>query len=204
IGVILANEVLDAMPVHVFHYRDHHLFEVFVAENNGQLINEEYPATAALIGAVAQLPIEDAAKIDYLSEINLQLPGWMQSLSASLRAGYMIFIDYGFDAHTYYHPHRSTGTLMCHYQHRAHNDVFFYPGLQDITAHVDFTAVAQAGLACGLEVEYFANQARFLLENGLLERASTPSFTQAQQINTLTAPHEMGELFKVMVLKKSL
>jgi len=202
IGVIVANEVLDALPVHLFHYQDHALYEVGVTENSGQLSFTEYPASAALCDAVAQLPLEDVAKIDYLSEINLQLPAFIHSLNDALKQGAMVFIDYGFDAHTYYHPHRTQGTLMCHYQHRAHGDVFFYPGLQDITAHVDFTALAQAGLACDLEVEYFSNQARFLLENGLLDFANNPSYSQSQQINTLTAPHEMGELFKVMVLTK--
>lgn len=200
IGIILANEVLDAMPVNLFHYKNNELFETGVSLENNDFIYQDKnpdPEFKKIIGA---LPIED--KIDYLSEINLMLPAFLNSLSGALKQGLIIFIDYGFDEQTYYHPHRSQGTLMCHHRHHAHPDPFFYPGLQDITAHVDFTALARAGIAAGLEVEYFASQARFLLENGLIDLAKIPDYQTSQQINTLTAPHEMGELFKVMALTK--
>jgi SAM-dependent MidA family methyltransferase len=200
IGIILANEVLDAMPVHLFNVKNNELYETGVSVENNNFIYKNKIPDDNFKKIIESLPIDN--KIDYLSEINLQLPGFLNSLSATLQKGLIVFIDYGFDENTFYHPHRNQGTLMCHYRHHAHPDPFFYPGLQDITAHVDFTALANAGIAAGLEVEYFANQARFLLENGLIDLAKTPDFALSQQINTLTAPHEMGELFKVMVLCK--
>jgi isopentenyl-diphosphate delta-isomerase type 1 len=200
IGIILANEVLDAMPVHLFHYKDNEIFETGVTLEKNNFTFKDKIADAKLQEQVNSLPIEN--KMDYLSEINLNLSGFLNSLSAALQEGLIVFIDYGFDEHTYYHPHRLQGTLMCHYRHHSHTDPFFYPGLQDITAHVDFTALANAGIAAGLEVEYFANQAMFLLENGLIELANTPDMASAQQINTLSSPAEMGELFKIMALSK--
>ncbi len=199
-GIILANEVLDAMPVHLFHYKNNELFETGVSLENNYFIYKNKIANPEFEEIIETLPIDN--KIDYLSEINLQLPGFLNSLSDALKTGLIIFIDYGFDENTYYHPHRNQGTLMCHYRHYAHTEPFFYPGLQDITAHVDFTALARAALAAGLEVEYFANQAQFLLESGLADIVRTPDFTTAQQITTLTAPQEMGELFKVIALIK--
>ncbi|MFA6036490.1 MAG: SAM-dependent methyltransferase [Legionellales bacterium] len=199
-GIILANEVVDAMPVNLFHYKNSELFETGVSFENQHFIYSDKKPDAEFKKLIETLPIDD--KTDYLSEINLMLPGFLNSLSATLKKGLIVFIDYGFDEQTFYHPHRSQGTLMCHHRHHAHPDPFFYPGLQDITAHVDFTALARAGLAAGLEVEYFASQARFLLENGLIDLAKTPDYQTSQQINTLTAPQEMGELFKVMALKK--
>lgn len=200
-GIILANEVLDAMPVHLFQYQHNDLYEVGVSIENQHFVYHKKTADNILEKAVADLPLEN--KTDYLSEINLQLPAFLNSLSAMLTQGLMVFIDYGFDENTYYHESRAHGTLMCHYRHHSHTDPFFYPGLQDITAHVDFSALAKAGQHCGLEVEIFANQAQFLLDNGLIELITSPDLTTSQQINTLTAPHEMGELFKVMVLKKA-
>jgi SAM-dependent MidA family methyltransferase len=200
-GIILANEVLDAMPVNLFHYQHNQLFEVGVGVNPNQFVYDEKPADDALLHAVTALSLNNTD--NYLSEINLQLPAFLTSLSYCLQKGFIVFIDYGFTEETYYHPQRSEGTLMCHYRHYAHTNPFLYPGLQDITAHVDFTALAKAAEANGLEVDYFANQARFLLENGLLELATAPDLATAQQINTLTAPHEMGELFKVMVLRSN-
>lgn len=201
-GIILANEVLDAIPVHLFHYKNNELFETGVSLEKDHFIYNDKIPDLEFKKIINTLPIED--KADYLSEINLQLPGFLNSLSDTLTQGLIIFIDYGFDENTYYHPHRHQGTLMCHYRHYAHPDPFFYPGLQDITTHVDFSRLAAAGIEAGLEVDYFANQARFLLENGLIDLVSMPDYTQAQQINTLTAPHEMGELFKVMIFNKGL
>ncbi len=202
VGIILANEVLDAMPVHLFHYNNNELFEAGVSVEQQHFILKDKHADTAFKEQVDILPIEN--KTDYLSEININLNGFLNGLSNALQQGLIVFIDYGFDDNTYYHPHRTEGTLMCHYRHHSHTDPFLYPGLQDITAHVDFTALAKAGIAAGFEVEYFANQARFLLENGLIELAHTPDMAMSQQINTLTSPAEMGELFKVMVFRKNI
>ncbi|WP_455367107.1 SAM-dependent methyltransferase, partial [Kaarinaea lacus] len=120
----------------------------------------------------------------------------------------MLIIDYGFPRAEYYHPQRAQGTLMCHYRHRSHDDPFVYPGLQDITAHVDFTAAAEAADAAGLRVAGYNSQAMFLLANGLETMlqsidVNNPEFLRlARQVKTLTMPGEMGELFKVMALSK--
>jgi len=156
--------------------------------------------------------LERAAKdlpMGYQSEINLAANAWVQSIAETLESGVVLLLDYGFPRHEYYHPERSAGTLMCHYRHRAHDDPFVYPGLQDITAHVDFTAIAEAAQASGLNVSGYTSQAYFLLSNGLTEIAEANAGNErdqllyAQQIRTLTMPGEMGELFKVMALTKN-
>jgi len=145
----------------------------------------------------------------YTSEFHLTLNAWIASLSACLELGVMLFIDYGFPSNEYYHPSRTMGTLMCHYRHHAHADPLQYIGLQDITAHVDFTALAIAGINNELELAGFTHQGAFLINNGitsLAEAAKTDvqRFAFSQQIQKLTHPHEMGELFKVMALSKGL
>jgi len=149
--------------------------------------------------------------IGYVSEINLALPAFLQSVADSLAAGMVLLIDYGFPSHEYYHPQRDQGTLMCHYRHQAHSDPLILIGLQDITAHVNFTAVADAAFAAGLEVSGYANQANFLMACGLPEMllALNPDDTKSyllktQQAKTLIMPSEMGELFKVMALTRHL
>lgn len=147
---------------------------------------------------------------EYVSELSLAVPAWMHSLAPVLAAGIVLLIDYGFPRHEYYHPQRSQGTLICHYRHRAHADALLWPGLQDITAHVDFTAVAEAAVAAGLQVAGFTSQAAFLLAAGLpalveAEADATPARRAqlGQQLNLLVSPAEMGELFKVMALRKA-
>ena len=146
----------------------------------------------------------------YESEINLAAADWVHSLAAMLDTGAALLIDYGFPRHEYYHPERHNGTLMCHYRHRAHSDPLILPGLQDITAHVDFTAVADAAQAAGLHVAGFTSQANFLIATGLLEMAAMSEGDQkaqmeaAAQVKRLTMPGEMGELFKVMALSRNL
>jgi SAM-dependent MidA family methyltransferase len=147
----------------------------------------------------------------YVSEINLATRGWMHSLAAIIEQGMILLIDYGFPRHEYYHAERYQGTLMCHYRHRAHDDPLILPGLQDITAHVDFTAVAETAVASDLAVAGYTTQAHFLLAAGLpqlLEQAMGEELSQQitlnQQVKKLTLPHEMGELFKVIALTKGL
>jgi SAM-dependent MidA family methyltransferase len=158
--------------------------------------------------ALAVLPPGD---YDYLTEIGLPAEGLVRTIAASLEAGVALFIDYGFSQNEFYHPQRSMGTLRCHYRHRFHGDPFFMPGLQDITAHVDFTAMARAAEQGGAEVEGFTTQAYFLISCGLavLVSAGDPTATLSKlkatsAVHRLISPSEMGELFKVMGITKGM
>jgi SAM-dependent MidA family methyltransferase len=148
---------------------------------------------------------------NYCSEINMQLKPWLASLSDSLTEGAVLLIDYGFPQHEYYLPERDTGTLMCHYRHRAHTDPLILTGLQDITAHVDFTAVAKFAAAAGFTVAGYTTQMHFLTNCGLLNMAeeamkkthtASEQYAISQAIKKLLLPSEMGELFKAMLLVK--
>lgn len=211
-GVIVANEVLDALPVQVFAYEDHELYERKVAwgEHGFEWRNE--PADdPAFITAVETLPLTQEDKQHYVSEVNVNLPVFVRSLLNVLKQGQLVFIDYGFLQEQYYMSARNMGTLMCHYRHHAHSDPFLYPGLQDITAHVDFSVVGNTALNAGYEAELYT-QAEYLLSNGLFEAMeaalnATPevektkqTLTLSKQVQKLIEPHEMGELFKVMVI----
>ena len=148
---------------------------------------------------------------DYLSEISLAVRGLVSSLCARLQQGILLFIDYGFGTGEYYHPQRTQGTLMCHYRHHAHDDPFFLTGLQDITAHVDFTAVAESAIASGAHLLGYTSQAHFLINCGITDllAQSDPEnlrdyLPQSSQLQKLTSPAEMGELFKVIALGKGM
>lgn len=207
-GVILANEVLDAMPVHKFCMNETvNEFHVVTEKNNfaWQLI----PATNhELITHVEKLAIDFPP--GYISEINLNLLNWINSLSAVLTRGLILLVDYGFPRHEYYHPDRNNGTLMCHYRHYAHDAPLLWPGLQDITAHVDFTAVAEAADNTNLNVAGYTAQAYFLLNCDIMKLAQAQMTDDinhakvAQQIKKLTYPAEMGELFKAIALTRNL
>jgi len=209
-GLIVANEVLDAMPVQCFTVdATGQLWERQVTRQESGYAWCQAPANSALQQAVAHLAPELPAP--YHSEWNPALAAWIQALSDSLAAGLVLLIDYGFPRREYYHPQRDQGTLMCHYRHHAHGDPFWYPGLQDLTAHVDFTAVAEAAVAAGLQVAGYTTQAYFLLDTGLQERLShsdpedyASHLQFSQQVQKLIMPHEMGELFKVMGLSRHL
>lgn len=209
-GIILANEVIDALPCHLFKIGENNkVLEGYVNVEDSPSMLFEPPKTPGLEEAIAALQqrLDRKLEIGYTSEIHLSLPAWIKSLSACLNQGAMLFIDYGFPSHEYYHPSRHMGTLMCHYRHQAHADPLQHIGLQDITTHVDFTALAMASVQNGLEVAGFTHQGAFLINNGittLAENAAndTQRFTFSQQIQKLTHPHEMGELFKVMALSK--
>lgn len=202
-GVILANEVLDALPVHLLHWTAEDVLERGVVWAEAGFIWADRPvASPPLVEAVAQLPVT----APYVSEINLAAPALIASLGACLEQGLMLFADYGFNRTEYYHPQRRQGTLKVHYRHHSLDDPFFLPGLADITAHVDFTAMAEAAGAAGLDLLGYASQGRFLLHAGLLElmAAMTPGspdyLRAAQAVQKLVQPHEMGELFKVMAM----
>ena len=206
-GVMLANEVVDAMPVHAVAWRGDGIFERGVCANEGQLAWSLRPAEGAVLAAARTLAIEPPTSGAYESEIGLIAPTWIRLLARALERGAILVADYGFPAHEYYHPQRSTGTLACHYRHRVHGDPFYLPGLQDITAHVDFSALARAAGAGGLDVLGYANQAQFLINCGITEllEKEDPADTKrylplVSAVQTLLAPSEMGELFKFLAL----
>lgn len=190
-GVILGNEVLDAMPVELFSLVDNQRVTRYVQWQDNQFCFDPAPS-------------------DYTSEYNPALPAWLASLADSLAAGAIVLIDYGYEAADYYHPDRAQGTLICHYQHRVHDNPLVYVGLQDITASVDFTAVAEAGVEAGLELAGYTTQAAFLASCGLedlfvqaLNNAPERQYALAQQVRTLCLPSEMGERFKVIGFTKA-
>ncbi len=212
IGVVLANEVLDAMPVHRFRVHGDECLETYVVwfDNEFQFV-DDVCSEEELHVAIRSATEPVASSQNYVSEINLSIRSWMASLYTSIEKGAVILIDYGFPAHEYYHPERSEGTLMCHYRHRAHENPLILPGLQDITAHVDFTAVAHAGVDAGFSLFGFTSQAYFLMGSGLDEMMAELDFEDTkrylnatQQIKKLTLPHEMGELFKVVGFSKNI
>ncbi len=212
VGVVLANEVLDAMPVHRFRIRDDQCFETYVVwSDEGFQFIDHGVSEEKLHIAIKEAMKFTAPCSNYLSEINLSVGSWMASLAAMLEKGSVILIDYGFPAHEYYHPERAEGTLMCHYRHRAHDNPLIFVGLQDITAHVDFTAIAHAGVDAGFSLTGFTNQAYFLIGSGLddmmaeLDPDNIKDYLEtAQQVKKLTLPHEMGELFKVIAFSKNI
>jgi SAM-dependent MidA family methyltransferase len=202
-GVMLANEVLDAMPVHALAWRREGIHERGVAEVGGTLAWAERPAAGEVLAAARALQVSPT----YESELGLVARAWMKLVAPRLARGALLVVDYGFPEREYYHPQRSTGTLMCHYRHRAHGDPFFQPGLQDVTAHLDFTALARAAREAGLEVLGYANQAQFLVNCGIvevLEREDPEDAARyaprAAEANLLLSPAEMGEIFKVLAV----
>ena len=202
-GVVLGNEVLDAMPVEVFRTTENGIEQAGVAVEDSTFEWSFRPATAALESLVAPLKLAPG----YQSEIALAAPAFIASLATLMEKAAAIFIDYGFPRHEYYHPQRSNGTLMCHYRHRAHDAPFFLPGLQDITAHVDFSATAAAAANNGLEVLGYATQAQFLINCGITDVLGeidpsdvVPYLAQANAAQKLLSPAEMGELFKVIAV----
>ncbi|MGB5735541.1 MAG: SAM-dependent methyltransferase [Thiohalocapsa sp.] len=218
-GVVLANEVLDAMPVQRFCIGEAGAVrEVFVEiDGDGFAARRRSPLSPGLIGAVeliqGQIGVTTGVQggpwqPGYCSEINLRLGPWVRAVADSLSAGLALLIDYGYPRAEYYLPERTGGTLMCHHRHQAHADPFVRIGLQDITAHVDFTALAEAGAECGLALAGYTTQANFLLGCGLdhlmAEAADDPAarLDLAAGVKQLLLPSAMGERFQVMALSK--
>jgi SAM-dependent MidA family methyltransferase len=203
-GVVVANEVLDALPVHLVAWDREIRERGVVCAGDGFAFQDRPLASEALLAAARRIDMPAG----YLSEIALAAPALVGELARSLRAGVLLFIDYGFGASEYYHPQRVHGTLMCHYRHRAHDDPFFLPGLQDITAHVDFSALVRAGSAAGLALAGYTTQAHFLVNLGitdLLARSAANELEYAKraaEAQRLLSPAEMGELFKVIALSR--
>lgn len=245
-GVVIGNELLDAMPVRVFEIDSGALLEVGVAmDEDGSFAWSTLAADTTLTEAVQEtlgdLPNEllnkslneslsessreriDAGSLSsgrYRSEIGLQGRAWVETVGRALHRGAMLLIDYGFAAREYYHPQRDQGTLVAHFRHRVHTDLFHLPGLQDVTAHVDFSAIARAGGAAGLDLLGYTSQSRWLINCGLLDRlAALTSAAQAGEqgaaatieaartvgaAQTLLSEAEMGELFKVIAFGRGL
>ncbi len=212
-GIIIANEVLDAMPVQRFRIGDEWIEEEFITYNNqGEFTTLYKPAdTPGLIQRIDEINNLQPLPVGYLSEVNQRATSWIRALAASLQQGAVFLIDYGYPQRELYLPERSTGTLMCHFQHRAHDDPFKLVGLQDITAYVDFSAIADTAHEAGLRVDGFATQAHFLMSCGLEQilAKSDPDdlinhLELMQGVKKLTLPSEMGERFKVLGLSRDL
>jgi len=207
-GAVIMNEVLDAVPPSIVvraggQWRE----QGVVLRDDGTLTQASRPLIDTGLRALASARFPAG---DYTSEINPAAEALVEDMGRRLAAGAMLVIDYGFPRAEYYHPQRADGTLMAHYRHLAHGDPLRWPGLTDLTAHVDFTAIAEAGERAGLTVAGFATQAAFLLAAGLLDRLaavgppdSSAYLREAAMVQTLTSSAEMGELFKVLALARS-
>ncbi|WP_295005239.1 SAM-dependent methyltransferase [uncultured Dechloromonas sp.] len=210
-GVVLANELLDAMPAHVVAWREDGIFDRGVAlDADGGFTWQERPATGALLAAARQIGEQCQLPPGFESEISLAVSSWAAEWGHRLDRGALLLIDYGFPRREFYHQQRGRGTLMCHYRHHAHPDPFYLPGLQDVTVHVDFTAVIAGAHGAGLDLLGYASQGQFLLNCGILDLLAdlpngTPEYIRAAgAVNTLLMPHEMGELFKVIAIGRGI
>jgi len=211
-GLVLANEVLDAMPVHLVVWgEDRSISERGVGWQDEAFVWRDRPARGRVLERAQSLAEEYELAGGYLSEICLAASDWTRAWAGIIGRGALLLIDYGFPRHEYYHPQRDAGTLMCHYRHHSHGEPFYLPGLQDITAHVDFTTIVDAGYEAGFEFLGYSTQANFLLSCGLdtvLARIpvedSMRYLREAQAAQKLISPAEMGELFKVVALGKGI
>ena len=210
-GVVIANEVLDALPVERFVRRDEGVKQLRVQAGRHGLEYTERPAPERLALEVEKIERDIGEQLPdgYVSDVCIALPDWIAQVSGSLREGVVLLFDYGVSRREYYASERSDGWLRCHYRHHAHNDPLILPGIQDLTAWVDFTSVAVAAAAAGFDVAGFSTQAQFLMAGGLdaemqgFEKLSLEGQLElSRQIKTLTLPGEMGEHFKCMALRK--
>jgi SAM-dependent MidA family methyltransferase len=209
-GVLVANELLDSLPVHRVRVTDTGVAELYVAPGEDGFQWQEGPLSDPVIGE--RLGDPGALPAGMETEVGLEAAAWAARAGEQLRRGGVLFLDYGHPAAELYSPERYGGTLMCHYRHRAHSDPFFLPGVQDLTAHVDFSAVATAARAAGLEVAGFAAQAQFLVNLGLTYRveeylagggvSEEEQIQLATALKQLTLPQGMGESFKALLLTK--
>lgn len=217
-GVLIANEVIDALPMERFGLtNDGQLLMEFIdvdTQSNLGLRSVAKPATATVAAAVealrAGLSDESPWSLPYIGELRVGLSDWLDSVTARLRHGAALFVDYGTDAAELYRSDRSAGTLLCHYRHRAHDQVLLWPGLQDITSWVDFTQVAHAAAELGWTLDGYTTQAHMLIDFGLDEVVAgrfagadtTTRLSLASEVRQLTLPGEMGERFKAMSLSR--
>jgi SAM-dependent MidA family methyltransferase len=223
-GVLFANEVIDALPTPRFAIRDGEVYEEYVTVEGDTpstsvtptsrtgFARTLRPADAFLGNAVRNLERRLGREFPdgYRSELLPQLPYWIQAVAGGMQRGAMLFVDYGHTRAEFYQPDRSDGTLRAYYRHRMHEEPLLWPGLQDITASVDFTALAEAGVAAGFDFAGYCSQASFLLGNGMagvLERIermhdATEQQRRRNEVKKLTLPSEMGERFQVMGFEK--
>lgn len=212
-GFLFANEVIDALPTPRFVVRGGEVYELYVAlDADGAFATVEQPADALLHAAVRHVERYVGAPFaeGYRSELLVQLPYWIQAVGGLLRDGAMLFVDYGYPRGEYYLPERADGTLVCHRQHRAHDDPFDLPGLTDITAFVDFTALAEAGVGAGFDLAGYTAQSAFLMANGLAERLQAiaeitdpvEQHRRTNEVKRLMLPGEMGERFQAMAFQR--
>ena len=205
-GVVIANEVLDVMPVHLLVVRPDGIFERgVVCDADARLGWLEKPACGAVLATALALDMPVPQEGAYVTEVNLAARAWVTDWAERLDRGALLMIDYGYPRAEYYLPSRSNGTLLCYYRHRAHAEPLLWPGLNDITAFVDFTSVAEAAFDAGLDVAGYTSQASFLFNCGILSLLAqrgpeqSPGYIRAARaVQRLTTPQEMGELFKVL------
>ncbi len=211
-GLVLGNEVLDAIPAAVVKWTENGeiLERGIELDAQGHFAWAPRPARGALLEAARRLDLQPS-QFPYVSEINLAASAWVAEWGRILNSGALLLIDYGFPRREYYLPQRGSGTLMCHYRHHAHDNPLWWPGLNDITAHVDFSAIADAGFDAGLDVLGYTNQARFLLNCGITEvlgripnDGGKEYLSAARGVEKLILPHEMGELFKVIAFGRGM
>ncbi len=207
IGVVVANEVLDAIPVHLIEWQAGQWLERGLSLDSGLVWQIQSLQNTALVAGMPPVQWPEG----YTTEVCPAAQGLVASLGHMLQQGMMLWIDYGFPAHEYYHPQRNQGTLMCHFQHYAHDDPLINLGLQDITAHVNFTAIAETALTAGLSCAGYTTQAQFLINCGILQLLETVTpddsaryLPMVAAVQKLLSPAEMGELFKVLALTKGL
>ena len=215
-GVLFANEVIDALPATRIAMKGGEVFEEYVAlDGEGRLMRVDRPADALVAGAVRHVERDLGADFPdgYRTEILPQLPYWLQAVAGTLEAGAMLFVDYGYVRREFYQPGRRDGTLMAHYRHHAHADPLWLPGLNDLTASVDFTALAEAGNSAGFGVAAYLPQAQFLIASGLQEAFESAHaqaadeaarYRLAQEVKRLTLPDRMGERFQAMLFARGL
>jgi SAM-dependent MidA family methyltransferase len=215
-GVLFANEVIDALPTTRFLVRHGEIYEEHIAlDGEARLMRVDRPADMLVAGAVRHVERDLGREFEdgYRSEILPQLPYWIQAIAGTLEAGAMLFVDYGYVRREFYLPEREDGTLMAHYRHRAHSDPLYLPGLNDLTASVDFTALAEAGNSAGFAVAAYLSQAQFLIACGLQEvfeqayanaADEATRYGLAQQVKKLTLPDQMGERFQAMLFARGM
>jgi SAM-dependent MidA family methyltransferase len=211
-GVLFANEVIDALPTPRFSIRGREVMEQYVASDGDRFVTQWRPADSMLLQAVRFIERRLGRELPdgYTSEVLPQLPYWIQAVAGGMRRGAMLFVDYGYARGEYYADDRTEGTLRAFYRHRMHDDVLAWPGLQDVTASVDFTALAEAGLSAGFDLAGYCSQASFLLGNGLagvlsrIEQIDSDEerLRRSNEVKRLTLPTEMGERFQAMGFEK--
>lgn len=210
-GVLVANEVIDALPATRFVVRDDGIHEQYVAGGPDEFTWMELPAPPSIADLINARLADQMGELPqpYRSELHATLSPWITAMTDTLARGVALFVDYGYPRSEFYLPQRSEGTLVCHYRHHAHDDPLILPGLQDITAFVDFTALAEAAMLCGLDVAGYTSQAQFLIGNdieGYLRATESLSFADRLRVvdgvKKLMLPGEMGERFQVMALTR--